>query len=228
MRLTLPESSRRTERRPSAVLASGFVHAVGITLAVVGTGYGATVVEKPQVENIVFLPPPVPKVPTPKVPVRSPSAPPTATGVVLPTLEFPITIPTTVPEITLSTGAATPTEFGRPGDGQPVAVVPSGPSADSIYSDLRVEKPVVPLRGCEPRYPATLRQMGVEGDVVMQFVVDAGGRVEAGSVKAISGTQAQFEGSVREALSRCRFVAAEIGGVKVRQLVEQRFAFEIR
>jgi protein TonB len=52
--------------------------------------------------------------------------------------------------------------------------------------------------------------------------------VERKSVTILSATHEQFARSVREALPRMRFVPAEVAGRKVRQLVEQRFGFELR
>ena len=36
-------------------------------------------------------------------------------------------------------------------------------------------------RGASPRYPEALRSVNVEGEVVMQFIVGADGKVEPGS-----------------------------------------------
>lgn len=90
-----------------------------------------------------------------------------------------------------------------------------------------VDREVVPLRGVAPRYPSMLASASVEGTVVMQFVVDTLGRVESGSLDVLRADHPLFEQSVREALGRMRFVPAEAGGRKVRQLVEQPFTFAL-
>jgi periplasmic protein TonB len=91
-----------------------------------------------------------------------------------------------------------------------------------------VEKAVVALPGnATPRYPSMLQSAGVDGNVRAQFVVDTLGRVEQGSFRALDSTHDLFTASVREALARARFTPAEVGGRKVRQLVEQTFTFTI-
>ena len=91
-----------------------------------------------------------------------------------------------------------------------------------------VERVVLLLPGSvPPRYPPLLAGAGVEGSVTVQYVVDTLGRVERGSVRIMKPDRSDFERAVREALERMTFVPAEAGGRKVRQLVEQAFAFEL-
>jgi len=91
-----------------------------------------------------------------------------------------------------------------------------------------VEKAVVALPGtAAPRYPSMLQSAGVDGSVRAQFVVDTLGRVEQGTFRALESTHDLFTASVREALARARFTPAQVGGRKVRQLVEQTFTFSI-
>ena len=91
-----------------------------------------------------------------------------------------------------------------------------------------VDRPVVAMPGsASPRYPSLLQSAGVEGDVRAQFVVDTLGRVEHGSIRILDSTHQSFADAVRDALVRARFVPAEAGGRKVRQLVEQPFSFRV-
>ncbi|MFL5568339.1 MAG: energy transducer TonB, partial [Gemmatimonadaceae bacterium] len=78
-----------------------------------------------------------------------------------------------------------------------------------------------------PRYPETLRASGVEGRVVAVFVVDERGRAEVDSARFMSTDDRLFEDAARAALRRMKFAAAEIGGRKVRQLVQMPFVFTI-
>jgi periplasmic protein TonB len=116
-------------------------------------------------------------------------------------------------------------------EAMPLGPEPGGggaPSPGPILTAMTVEKPVLPLDGNPaPRYPTMLARAGVEGEVLLQFVVDTVGAVEPGSIHSIRATQPQFESAVREALVRARFVPAEYGGHRVRQLVEQSFTFAI-
>jgi len=72
-----------------------------------------------------------------------------------------------------------------------------------------------------------LRSANVEGEVLVQFVVDTTGRVENGSVKVLKTSHDLFTNSVRSALNSMRFYPAEIGGRKVKQLVQQPFNFTL-
>jgi protein TonB len=97
---------------------------------------------------------------------------------------------------------------------------------DQPFFDFQVEKPVAPIPGSgSPRYPEILLSAGVEGQVLAQFVVDTLGRVESGSFKVLRSDHDLFTASVRSALPAMRFLPAEVGGRKVKQLVQQPFVF---
>jgi len=78
-----------------------------------------------------------------------------------------------------------------------------------------------------PRYPEILRSSGVEGQVIAEFVVDESGRAEQESIRFMRSDNPLFENAVKQALHRMRFVPAEIGGRKVRQLVLMPFVFTL-
>lgn len=75
-------------------------------------------------------------------------------------------------------------------------------------------------------YPQALRALGIDGQVVAEFVVDADGRVEAQNFGIVSATDARFVEPVREALRQARFRAAVKGGAAVRQVVRAPFVFQ--
>jgi protein TonB len=141
------------------------------------------------------------------------------------------TIDISVPAVEL------PATLSRPGD-FPAGVY--GPTVDgspngnpevgdnSPFLSAQVEKQVSLIPGSKPpRYPETLRAAGVEGRVVAAFVVSDAGLVEVGSIKILSSDNLLFNGAVMGALGRMRFVPAEIGGKKVRQLVQMPFVFTL-
>jgi protein TonB len=78
-----------------------------------------------------------------------------------------------------------------------------------------------------PQYPDILRQASVEGDVLATFVVDTTGRADVSTFKVLRSTHDLFTTAVRQALPRMRFIPAEVGGRKVKQLVQQPFTFAI-
>jgi len=109
-------------------------------------------------------------------------------------------------------------------DGQLRAIV-----HDSLpFFDFQVEKAVAMVAGsAAPRYPDILRSAGVEGEVLVQFVVDTTGRVEMESYKLIRSSHDLFDISVHRALQMMLFTPAEVQGRKVRQLVQQPFVFQL-
>lgn len=114
-------------------------------------------------------------------------------------------------------------------DAAKVAAPPAEVAAGTPYFDFQVEKPVSALPGSGfPRYPASLRSAGVEGEVLAQFVVGTDGRVELESFKSIRASDPLFEAAVRDGLAAMRFAPAEVGGKPVRQLVQQPFVFQLK
>jgi protein TonB len=100
---------------------------------------------------------------------------------------------------------------------------------NQTFFDFQVEKPVAPVPGTgNPRYPDILRSSSIEGEVLAQFVVDTTGRVEVSSFKVIRTSHELFSASVRQALPNMRFLPAEVGGRKVKQLVQQPFVFALQ
>jgi protein TonB len=96
------------------------------------------------------------------------------------------------------------------------------------YLEFQVEKAARLASGTSwPRYPAELRSAGVEGEVLVQFVVDTTGLYEPGTVKILQSSHELFTAAVRDALPSLKFSPAEIGGRKVRQIVQQPFTFNI-
>jgi periplasmic protein TonB len=102
-------------------------------------------------------------------------------------------------------------------------------SAGSVLTADQVEKEVSLAPGSQPpAYPESLRSAGVEGQVTAVFVVAESGRAEDSSVHFARSDNRLFEDAVRTALRRMRFVPAEVGGRKVRQLVQMPFVFTLR
>jgi protein TonB len=123
----------------------------------------------------------------------------------------------------------------RPGDFSPGSIAVSrgsggetGTPVGAPFSADQVEKQVAVVAGsAPPRYPDVLRNAGVEGQVIAEFVVDEQGRAEETSVRFMRAGNPLFEDAVRIALRRMRFIPAEIGGRKVKQLVQMPFVFTI-
>jgi TonB family protein len=82
------------------------------------------------------------------------------------------------------------------------------------------------LNDLSPRYPEELRAATVNGEVVVEYVIDRNGRVLANSIRTIRSDQPAFTRSVREALLTARFRPGRRGGRSVPVLVRQRIRFE--
>ena len=103
-----------------------------------------------------------------------------------------------------------------------------GGSGGAPFRADQVDKQVGVIPGnTPPRYPDVLRSSGVEGQVIAEFVVNEQGRAEAGSLRFVRSDNQLFEDAVKVALFRMRFIPAEVGGVKVRQLVQMPFVFKL-
>lgn len=115
-----------------------------------------------------------------------------------------------------------------PSRGAPIegAATPTKPA--DAYFEFQVEKPATMSPGASGMvYPAMLRAAQVEGTVLAQFVVDEAGVVEMSTFKVIRSDHELFSNAVRIALAEMRFVPAEIGGKKVKQMVQQPFVFSL-
>jgi protein TonB len=104
--------------------------------------------------------------------------------------------------------------------GQPVA-----PAA--IYAANLVEERPERIGGPEPRYPEMLRQAGIEGQVVVECVIDTSGRAEPGSIRVVSSTHALFERPAREAIEASVFRPARLDGHAVRVRVQLPLNFRM-
>ena len=188
----------------------------------------------------VQAPAPAPK-PRAAAPRPAPAAAPAMPSVSVPT-DIPVNIP--VPSAVAATTigppsppspaaepapqrAATPEPASGAGTGGRTNEVSSG-DVDRTFTEFQVERAVEVTRTVVPRYPESLRSVNVEGEVVLQFVVDANGRVEGGSIKVISSPNKLFTDAARTALLESRYRPAEAGGNKVRQLAQQVFTFKLQ
>ena len=97
--------------------------------------------------------------------------------------------------------------------------------ADNAYFEFEVES-----RSCRRPTPQR-RSTGHPGEAGVEdpvsFVVDTTGRADIASFKVIRTSHELFATAVKNALPRMRFIPAEVGDKKVRQLVQQPFSFAI-
>jgi TonB family protein len=110
-----------------------------------------------------------------------------------------------------------------------VVSAPARPAVDDQpYFEFQVEKTAAQLPGqSSVRYPDMLKSANVEGEVLAQFIVDTDGRYVEGSFKVLKSSHDLFTAAVRNHLPNLRFSPAEVGGRKVKQLVQQPFTFAL-
>ena len=92
---------------------------------------------------------------------------------------------------------------------EPVSNEPMAESAVDVRPSLRNADDV--QRALERVYPASLREAGVTGQTVLQFVIDENGRVEPGSVEIVSSSNDEFAAAARRIVGSMRFSPARAG-----------------
>ncbi len=231
----LIESRAAKQKRAAGTLVSTVVHAVLITAAVYGTLHASEALEKPKAQKVEFVtvkkddPPPPKEAPKPPPDVVMKAPPPKGFQV----LTAPIKIPDVLPDIDLSKKVTSEEDFSGKGVAGGIAKgvvggTPQSINGDQTYFEFQVEKQVAPYPTNQPpRYPDMLRSANVEGEVLAQFVVDTTGHADMKEFKILKSTHDLFTSAVKSALPNMKFYPAEVGGKKVKQLVQMPFQFSL-
>lgn len=226
----LLESRKNRKRSVWGALLSTVAHTAAIALAIFATAQ-ARVDDPSPVDVVRWVTPPVarPAAPAKPIATRQSVDRPVSTPAPLPLVVDRIDVG--IPSVDLSPSLPAPAPAPLSGEG-----ISTAPSRDSLggtassepYSGDQVERQVFLRPGSSPpRYPASLRAAGVEGQVVVLFVVSEAGRVEPGTIRFTASDNPLFEAAVRSALHGMRFIPADVGGRKVRQLVQMPFVFTL-
>ncbi|OYV74278.1 MAG: hypothetical protein B7Z72_00505 [Gemmatimonadetes bacterium 21-71-4] len=229
----LIESKAKRQKTAGGMFMSLVVHTVLISAAVYGTLQAGQKFDKPKAEKVDFVkvekkaPPPEKKAPPPPDVV---AAPPPPKGFQV--LTAPIKIPDVLPKIDLSKSVTNEADFSGKGVQGGIAKGVVGgtapPNESNTFFAFQVEKQVDMAPGnAPPHYPDMLRSANIEGEVIASFVVDTNGRADMSTFKVIKSTHELFSQAVKNALQNYRFYPAEIGGRKVKQLVQQPFQFSL-
>jgi len=223
----LMESRPRRERSGIQAIASIVVHTMIIAASIQLTrAVAATVVTTPpQTEMILAR-------------ARTPATPHTASAAAAPTIQAAsilvalapsISVPAAPPAADL-TRPFDPARLGAPGDPRGTAPGSAGDNSPNggVVTAPQVDEPAEYLDGPEPKYPVALRRVGIEGTVLLQYIVGIDGNVEPGSIQALKSSDRSFEAPAIDAIRRSHFKPARIKGHRVRQLVEQVVRFTLR
>ncbi len=232
---TLIESRRQRSRSSATVFASVLVHAAGLLL-VANVVRG---VEQPPYEpreepdTLWFTPTVVEKMSAERKAASATSL--TEERQPRPLPSFAGTIPTEIPPPGTTVVDALDGDFPdiaselRSGSRSTGSDVRGSGDAPPPRSEFAVpDEPLRQTGGATPRYPDRLRTSGLQGRVLVRFVVDTTGRVESGSLSIISSEHELFTRAVQEALPRMRFRPARAAGRSVRSMAEQEYVFELR
>ncbi len=153
----------------------------------------------------------------------------------------PTEIPAGIPEVDLRQRALDPRDFsgrgveggvgrgvvGRTGEFDPTELMPERVAGEPIpetLADARFE-PAELISQPMPRFPPVLLTARISGRVVIQFVVDTLGAVEALSITVLESTHRGFEAPARESVAGAVFRPARLGPCPVRQLTKQPVRF---
>ncbi len=233
----LIESKAKRQRSPLGTAVSVIIHAGLISAAVYATAHATIAAEKPKEEKVTLVEmkkndPPPPKEPPPPPPKNAVVAPPVAKGFQV--LTPPIKIPDIIPKVDLSRRVTSEADFSGKGvaGGRATgdANIKTAPvNTDQPYFEFQVEKQAASVPGSlTPQYPEILRSGGGgDGKVVAQFVVDTTGRADMSTWKILESTNDLFSQAAKDGVRKAKFYAAEIGGRKVKQLVQLPLSFAL-
>lgn len=100
--------------------------------------------------------------------------------------------------------------------------------AEPVPADSASPPPALMDSAClVPVHPQILREAGIEGRVVVGFVVDTTGAVEPTTVRVLSSTHQLFEPPTRAAVAMCRFSPGRAAGRAVRVRMQQAVIFTL-
>ena len=132
--------------------------------------------------------------------------------------------------------------FVRPGVDEKGKVIPVKAKVTvPMFTVAAPREKRVRMRKWPPQhYPERVHELGVEGKVTMQFVVDTTGHADVVTIRDVSPVRAlrmsaasadfhaEFVEAAREMIMQARYAPAEVGGCKVRQVVQQPFTWAMR
>jgi protein TonB len=223
---SLIESRRATACRSAfgGGAVSLLVHSTLIAGAVFATLHASESRESLRIIARIVLPP------TSEPPPRTAGNP----GVVIPLLgPVRLTVSPVIPPL-IPPPATAPFDPARYNGFEPDSAPVLGPHGlapgavrTTVYAPSMVEERPERIAGPEPRYPDMLRQAGIDGEVVIECVIDTLGRVEPGTIRVASSTHVLFEQPAREALAASIFRPARLDGRAVRVRVQLPIAFRM-
>ncbi len=96
-----------------------------------------------------------------------------------------------------------------------------------VYTEAVVDELPERLSGPALRYPSRLRRAGIEGAVVLEFIVGLDGRVETNSIVSGEGVRSEFVDAATQLIRKSIYRPGRIAGTRVRVRVQQRIRFRM-
>ena len=224
----LLETGPREKKSAWGGAISVVVHSAIIVIAV----YSTAVADPAPIFNHDPIIPIVPPSPTPQTPSTSTGRPGKG-GVThpdvprIPTVGPSIDVEVPTPASDVSTAAPNDSLVAEIGSGGGSAGGATLDGARGFANEELLDVPVRLVAERTPIYPEMLRAAGITGVVRVQFVIDTTGRAELSSVRVLDSTHELFTRAVLASLRDARFTAGELGGHRVRTLVERSYRFDI-
>lgn len=226
-----------------SMTVSLIVHGLILVGAVFATVAGPAAAKKAE-EEVSFIeieekepePPKAEEPPPPPPPEAPPEAPPPPKG--FQELIPPSEPPPVIPDVDVSQPAVSAEDFtglGQAGGtskgvegGTPQNVAEAAPARDSVFEVAALDydsRPELSNRnqvgGILSRfYPRMLQDAGIEGQVLVQFVITSDGKVDPNTVKIINTSHEQFGAATKSAVERFRFRPGKYQGKPVPVLIQ--------
>jgi len=140
-------------------------------------------------------------------------------------VDVPVSIPPVVPGPSLDPAVLRRIlSAGTPGSN------PAGRDSLPLHGVLaaaEVDDPAVALHQPSPRYPPVLQQAGIEGRVLVEFIIDTAGHMEGSSLRVLESSNPGFDAAAGETVRHSVFRPARVHGNPVRQRTVQSIVFRI-
>lgn len=173
-------------------------------------------------------PPPPPSAPTP--PPEPAPAPQVDSTIALPEPELPpleapeVPLDESLPELTETLPKPEPEPRPAPEPVPAPSPEPASPPEPVSREPVDVGNSAQATRRVPPEYPSRAQRRGLEGHVVVQFIIAPDGRVEPSSIKVVEADpRGVFDRAARRAIADWQFVTAE-----GRRRARQRLEFQLR
>lgn len=145
-------------------------------------------------------------------------------------LTAPVEIPTEIPPINLEERFDPRDYTGVGVEGGVFSGVRGGTGPvdlSQVFAEAVVDE--VPERiSCPvPGYPRMMQQANIEGQVLLQFVVEPDGHVRGATIETLSSSHRAFERPAKEMIGKCLFRPGRVRANPVRVLVQMPIVFSL-